>query len=344
MLRWYKILILIPSCILILLPLSTSINAQENDSLLDLEEIALDNVENIERLMTLTDMESDNPYILAIEGLAMLHSQQDYLIVGVTRFDIHLWCFSELSLSYNVIPIDELSRDSIVRNPDGFVLAVDANALDITCGDITIDAENPWLYTYENVLGGTPSVRSGDGKWSATAWGHIIRLVDLSTDEVYELGIESDSIGGVIVDMDFSPTEPILAAANRYGVRLWSLETFELIDDFGLQVNDLTFSSNGNYLAYRTEYGETWVVDMQTRNFTAMDESRVQYSWNTVFSLDGSVLISSEEIWNSETGDIIALLDHNANFVALSDDGRLLISGDYDGNIILWGVPQESTP
>lgn len=170
------------------------------------------------------------------------------------------------------------------------------------------------------------------------------------------------------VSLAFSPTEPLLAVGNAYhGLQLWDLETEELIFDHRKTLGGfgpvVAFSADGQYLAVAHDDGSPIeVYNMTLPNFESISlehlDTLAVYRNALVFTSDGKVLIADDQanglwFWDVETQEQIRYIniddilpvanDAFLQVIAISSDDRILATGDDEGNIILWGIPEENT-
>ena len=152
-------------------------------------------------------------------------------------------------------------------------------------------------------------------------------------------------------DFDFSPDSRRLAVSilkdGAYSVALWDLVGFEQTAtlEHDSYVNELSYSRDGKLLATGSRSGiRLWDVG---QNQIAKQFGRDPIEC-LAFSPDGRLLASKAwdnegiRIWEVASGDGIALLDEHIEPIGdtqsliFSSDGKILASGGYDCQVILW--------
>lgn len=113
----------------------------------------------------------------------------------------------------------------------------------------------------------------------------------------------------------FSPDSRLIAAADGYDIRIWNIQTGEVIvvlSGHGNNVNTITFSSDGKWLA--SGGGE----------------------WETNHS-DNSV-----RLWDLSTGKGQTLFEATASILSLtfSHDSKILAVDDYSKTVTLWDIQE----
>ncbi|MBW4681150.1 MAG: WD40 repeat domain-containing protein [Microcoleus vaginatus WJT46-NPBG5] len=175
---------------------------------------------------------------------------------------------------------------------------------------------------------------------------------------------------GPVADLAFSPDGLILASGSCDStVKLWNLETGDRhrsLFGYPLGVNAVAINSDGTMLAIGAPDGTVDLWDMETgkRLRTLCGQGRVTA---IVFSPDGKTLVSGNDnsfsdtvfatpankgnadageshagsinIWHLSTGKLLYnLCDPSVpvNALAISPDGKSLVSGHRDGTINIW--------
>ncbi|GAA2149349.1 AAA family ATPase [Glycomyces algeriensis] len=115
--------------------------------------------------------------------------------------------------------------------------------------------------------------------------------------------------GGGYADVEFSPDGTRLAANSKEGVKIWDLDSSEVVQQFGPAFShDVTFSADGSMLAV-ADGDSLGVWDLQDAKEIARFEG--YYMTSAAFSTDGSTLITGTgdgvvSQWAIDSGDLAA--------------------------------------
>lgn len=298
-----------------------------------LEEITLGNVAQLELLM---NIKVGSP---VWEISTTMHGE-NYLVFGSADGKIHVWRFSASPNTHTTFEPCQVER--ITLSSDGRTLALTCFEA-IALGLFNIETEE-WIRFIQTDDALSAVAFSPDNRWITTSYSPHTFVWDVETGKkVKDYVVESD-MPWAIMDAAFSPIDPTIAVAGWYGVRVWNLESNELIDEFGWQVNKIAFSADGKRIAYLTDDSRVYLTGLYVD---------IQYTADILttaltFNLDGSILIGAGEvvyIWDTTTGENIETLDTSTSAridsVAITPDGKLLVCSDSEGNMTLWGIPEE---
>ena len=211
-----------------------------------------------------------------------------------------------------------------------------------------------------------------DGQQLATVYNEI-KLWDIrNPKKIVEIATlpydEAHKPIGYATAVAVSNDGTLIAEGYSHGtINVWNLKTKQFVNTLETIFNGmdfLKFSPDDKYLAaggpevYTDENNKKW-LSSKTKDYMIWDLE----SWkrlksiqrgnieNLVFSPDGKICVSANdesfsgrgvELWSIENGAPITSLPVQARDVALSHDGRMLVTGGWDGTLQLWQLtPQQ---
>jgi serine/threonine protein kinase/WD40 repeat protein len=170
-------------------------------------------------------------------------------------------------------------------------------------------------------------------------------LFDLK-DSDYEilLGDQNDYIS----DINFSPDGQLIASGSfDQSVSVWEVSTGNLLYtfDFALGNSRLAFSSDSQLLAATGDHLAVWNMDdgrLVFENFELNTADRVVFSPSgeilAVYLIEGDLYLL-----NPITGQTLHVLtagrEEQPREVLFSDDGKMIVTANWDGLIRIWGIP-----
>ena len=235
----------------------------------------------------------------------------------------------------------------LAASPDGkWVATGSADSTIILWGTIDGAMAQQWIaHSYKPVWS---IAFSPDGRYLVSSGPDSrVKIWDLSGGS-YELVAALEEHPDPFIDCAWSPRGDVIACTPRNRIiRLWDARTFrqlhvlEHADDSSIMT--MTFSPDGHWLVSGCspccDY-HVWNVASGTlhKSFLAIGV----HSPLAAFSLGSTRLLVPEgdavKLVDVETGDELAVLKglNGANYVALSPDGTLILTGSYDGMVKLW--------
>ena len=181
---------------------------------------------------------------------------------------------------------------------------------------------------------------------TASAQDGQIRLIDTSTGR--ELMSIGGSIGGIPSIVSFSPDGKKVAIGVNFGkkIRVWNTEIGSFFDiplsDKKVDVNVLTFSSDGKKLVSGTEEGKVQMLDVETGVVLTLLTEQNSEIEALSFSANGALLAvaSKKRIYIISTNKMERLkeVSNGAKSLVFSPDSAVLVTGLRNGGIELWYV------
>lgn len=140
----------------------------------------------------------------------------------------------------------------------------------------------------------------------------------------------------------------VFASGNSIFFMDWGTHKIEkVIKQLPDYVNDLRFSNNGLMLSAWCENGKMFFWDYPSlENKTAINAGNEGYS-HIAYNAESTVIASgnvgsSIRLWNTKTKQQVGELNKHSKVVTTMafhpTDNNVLLSGSYDGNIILWNL------
>ncbi len=200
-----------------------------------------------------------------------------------------------------------------------------------------------WSFDYTDYI--NDLALSPDGTKLATAASDL-RLWDAKTGELlYTQELGSSQYVGCL---DYSPDGMVVAAScadDKY-VHYWNVETGQLIysTEYEETIAALAFSPDGYTIAIALNNAKVYVWNWKARDpVTTLDI----LTYAVAFSTDGSQLVMADNnevalpVWDTASWQMartIKGLTNTISVLSFNRYGNLLVTADYDNNIILWNT------
>ena len=335
-----------------MIALSYSLPITAQDDGIKLNNLAEISIDNVGQLSIQFFWEVDFPV-----HDVKIHQFRDGYLIAAADHGIHLWYLTDDATSYSELDSQIDFAQSILFNMprhELFVLHENSIGTAIEVFDVNTETSIQVL----NISEITSMDISIDGRLAVGREDGSACLVDISEEALGECFIIDNDGYWATYGIAFSSIENVLAVSNLNGVRLWDIATGSILQNYGRGYN-VVISLNGQYMAYQDPFGAVFLVGLQTREPIIYEEQPREIGIiqeDMLLTPDGSMiaLINSNGdiyIYNTLTGENLTILsndnlstDTNNVSIDISPDGKLIAYGDSEGNIILWGVPQESTP
>ena len=152
---------------------------------------------------------------------------------------------------------------------------------------------------------------------------------------------------GWVESISFSPDNRHIASGSLDNtVKIWEVDSGKEVRKLvghSKSVTSISFSENGKFLASGS--GDTTVIVWDTESGREFRKLEGHSNWVTSVSFSGNQNIASgsqdytTRIFNMETNEVKTLRENNKiNSVCFSPDGRYLVTGNYNHNVLIWNV------
>lgn len=200
----------------------------------------------------------------------------------------------------------------------------------------------------EETIAGQALAVSRSGRFLAMrTWSSPVVLWDVSGSNANQV---RQFKPGDCMHLEFSPDEKSLVAACQFGrVREWKLEdespAFEWMNYESSLVwcNRIAFSSDGTRLAAGNDLGIVRVWDVPQRKLLATLAGHQGQTRALLFMPDHRTIavagVGPIQLWNTEIGEeclAIRVPDYKVPGLAISADGKILVSQGDNGDIRIW--------
>ena len=275
-------------------------------------------------------------------------------LANIAGKKVYLWDVASRQLKATITPDTNL-LDDVVFSPDGSTLATSGTGSEkIYLWDVTSRQLKATLIGH---LKGVPSIAFGpDGNTLASgSYDGTVRLWDTASGQTIDiLIVHSDTFA--VWSVAFSPDGNTLASGSEDTVRLWDVETGELLLALNGRtgaVRSVAFSPDGNTLATGSDDNTVRLWDVQAGKLLRTLKEHTDVVWSVAFSPDGNTLATGSRdrtvrLWDMTSRQLKAILagfDAEANSVAFSPDGSILANGGWMGDTVisLWDLTASAT-
>ena len=189
---------------------------------------------------------------------------------------------------------------------------------------------------------------SPDGETLATGSDDkLVRLLDIKTGNCLKTFPRGHD--GRVWSVAFSPDGKTLASGDGQTVKLWNIESEELLltlPESDRRIRAIAFSPDGKTLITGSDDQSVRLWDVCKGESLKTIYGYTQRVWSVAFSPDGKTLVSGSDdrtvkLWDIDTEKCKILGKHEKRVqsVAFHPLGKKIASGGNDGRVKLWDIP-----
>lgn len=285
----------------------------------------------------------NNVETLALTGhfgriVGVAFTQNDSVVVSAsTDQSIRLWDVQ----SGSQLQIREIGSDTIALSPNGsrVFLSKEDNSIeiiDVASGNVLM----PLDYAGESSIFGLESSTSGNFLAIISYWRDEIHVWDAVSGSKRS---QFDTHQGWITDIAFSPDDQLIVSSDTSGiVHIWNPNEGSIIatmDDFAATRGTMAITTDWSALAAPTKVNTIHLMNINDQSVLTFEGHT--HTVNAVaISPDGKTLVSCSEdrtvrFWDIQTGTQKKQGDFLCDALAFSPDNKLLAIKSWDGQVLL---------
>jgi len=151
-------------------------------------------------------------------------------------------------------------------------------------------------------------------------------------------------IKGTVTDAAFAPDGKYLAIASQMGVGIWEISSrkeVKRIDD--INAMSVAFAPEGNLFAYGSMEGKIHVCSFPELKCETEFDAGKKPIRQLAFTSDGKYILTNRLVFYNLKGKQHAQLESEspANAVAISPDGKTILSAHRDGKVLAWNAKRK---
>jgi WD40 repeat protein len=264
------------------------------------------------------------------------------IAAGYADQSVRIWDIDDYSLDSVVKSNEQYFGDSIVFNKDGDLLAI-TEGKSILIWNVAeqqtkakLSGHTANVYALAFTQNGryllSVSVDASVRVWDATTWNEVASIQNVADGRSLDASQESPrfAIGSIGV--------------SGSGVTVRDSNTLDVISDYSMLccVSTVALHPNGETVIIGMENGEINIVNAEQPALQI--STPLSYITDIAFNSTGNLFVAVGLVLDANNYSQLPLLDEETigvSTVAFSSDDRILVLGNGDGTIRLWGVPSD---
>jgi WD40 repeat protein len=270
------------------------------------------------------------------------YPESHLIAAGYADQSVRIWDIDDYSLDSVVKSNEQYFGDSIVFNKDGDLLAI-TEGKSILIWNVAeqqtkakLSGHTANVYALAFTQNGryllSVSVDASVRVWDATTWNEVASIQNVADGRSLDASQESPrfAIGSIGV--------------SGSGVTVRDSNTLDVISDYSMLccVSTVALHPNGETVIIGMENGEINIVNAEQPALQI--STPLSYITDIAFNSTGNLFVAVGLVLDANNYSQLRLLDEETigvSTVAFSSDDRILVLGNGDGTIRLWGVPSD---